>query len=51
MKWKYFGAACTLAGYTAHALGAPTFAILGGLALAIAWNTMKTKERRAYEKN
>jgi hypothetical protein len=51
MKWKYFGAACVLAGYTARALGAPMFAILGGMAAAIAWNVMKAKERRAYEKN
>jgi hypothetical protein len=51
MKWKYFGAACVLAGYSVHAAGAPVSAILGGLALAIAWNVLKNKERRVYEKN
>jgi biotin transporter BioY len=51
MKWKYFGAACVFAGYVVHALGAPAFAIVIGIAMAIAWNGWKNRERRAYEKN
>jgi hypothetical protein len=51
MNWKYFGAACVFAGYCAHASGAPVAAVLGGIALAIAWKVLKIKEWRPYEKN
>ena len=47
MKWKFFGAACVLMGYLMNALGAPMPAIIAGIALSIAWNIVKSRERRA----
>jgi glucose dehydrogenase len=43
MKWKYFGAACVLAGYTLMRLGAPWYTVIAGIALAIAWNAFNPR--------
>jgi len=47
MKWKYFGAACVLAGYTLNAMGAPWYSVACGIALAVAWNLRKQTGARS----
>jgi len=51
MNWKYFCGACLLGGALALKAGAPLFTVIAGIALAAGWNTWKTREGKAHEKN
>jgi hypothetical protein len=44
MKWKYFGAACVVAGYTLVSVGAPWYTVICGIVLAIVWNALHQRE-------
>jgi hypothetical protein len=47
MKWKYFCGACLVVGGALFKVGAPLFAIIAGIALAVIMNILRHRGQTA----